>query len=168
MHYDINAIVSKPLVPKVLCLILILLIFWQITGGIISFFSISQPQAPTHQATPPTVSKSDLSQWTLNASLFGEYMPENIDGSIIKKSMLNLKVVGIFYTDNEAESSVLIHSAGDIEKIYHVGDVLPGGAILKRITSTGILLSHHGEIERLSLPKNELLFASPPKPLIKE
>ena len=46
-------------------------------------------------------------------------------------------------------------------KSFGVGDSLPGGGVIKRITPEGILIMREGVIESLSLPKNELFFSMP-------
>lgn len=101
-------------------------------------------------------------------SLFGAYVPTNLADADIKQSMLDAEVVGVMFATKEEESQVIIRAGGGGQKTYVIGDVLPGGAIIKRITEKGVVVLHKGALESLSLPKNELIFEAPAKPLIEE
>lgn len=96
-------------------------------------------------------------------ALFGTYLPN--DMATIKQSMLDVKLVGLMVANNEQESQVIIQTANGLDKVYLVGDRLPGGAIIKRIHDTGIVILYKGALESLTLPKNELTFEAPAKPL---
>lgn len=100
----------------------------------------------------------------LHSSLFGMYVTNNL--STIKKSMLNVTLVGILFSDKINDSQVIIRSANGEEKTYRIGDIVPGGAIIKRIMATGLLVDRRGTLESLSLPKNELIFEPVAKPLV--
>lgn len=97
--------------------------------------------------------------------IFGDYLPitSNID---IKESTLDVEIVGIVFSSNAHESQVLIKDAAGDERTYLIGDTLPGSAVIKGINKNGIVVLYNGSLESLSLPKNELLFGKPAKPLI--
>jgi general secretion pathway protein C len=99
-------------------------------------------------------------------SLFGVYVPVNL--SDIKKSQLDLKVVGILYSPILEDSAVMIAATGTLEHSYKVGDTLPGGATIKKISASNVIILHNGALESLSLPKNPLHLEAPPKSLWKE
>ncbi len=99
-----------------------------------------------------------------NKPLFGIYQPI-IDEKDIKQSMLSLQIVGIMYSELVSQSQVVLKSADGDEQTYVIGDTLPGGAVIKKITANGIVVLYNGELQRLTLPKNELIFAPPAKPL---
>lgn len=101
-------------------------------------------------------------------SLFGDYVPVNLADEEIKQSMLDLEIVGIIFATQEKNSQVIIRAGGGEEKIYQVGDTLPGGAVIKRIRQNGVLVLHDGALESLRLPKFDLHFEVPAKPLIEE
>lgn len=107
-------------------------------------------------------------QSLLNSSLFGVYVPTDLDEAHVKKSMLNVTLVGILFADKLVESQVIIRSASGEEKTYKVGDSLPGGVIIKRIMSDGVLVEREGTLESISLPKEDLIFEPVPKPLKEE
>ncbi|MDI9819464.1 MULTISPECIES: type II secretion system protein N [unclassified Legionella] len=100
--------------------------------------------------------------------LFGDYVPVNLLDTEVKQSMLDAEVLGVLFSNKEEDSQVIIRVGGGPEKTYVTGDSLPGGAIIKRISPNGIVVLHNGALESLSLPKNELTFELPAKPLIEE
>ncbi|STX28718.1 general secretion pathway protein C [Legionella beliardensis] len=99
--------------------------------------------------------------------LFGDYIPV-INEADIKESTLDVEIVGIVFSPDIAESQVLIKDTAGEERTYFIGDTLPGGAVIKRISENGIVVLYNGSLESLSLPKAELLFDKPAKPLISE
>jgi general secretion pathway protein C len=112
--------------------------------------------------------KSGSFDFILKASLFGIYVSNDLNEDTVKKSMLNVTLVGILFADKIADSQVIIRSASGEEKTYRIGDTIPGDAVIKRITASGILVKRNGALERLSLPTNELTFEPVPKPLKEE
>lgn len=121
---------------------------------------------------PPILKKvSSVSVTTkqamLKANLFGDYVPADVGRFPVKQSTINAKVVGILYVaDDEKKSEVMLELTGHHVKSFHLEDTIPGDAVIKRITADDILVMHHGTMERLSLPKNEVNF-SPPSPILK-
>lgn len=115
-----------------------------------------------------TKPKQDFAEYILHSTLFGVYVPNGLNESSVQKSMLNVTIVGIMFSADEEHSQVIIRSAGGEEKTYKLGDSIPGGVIIKRITASGVLVEHDGNLESLSLPKNELLFEPVAKPLKEE
>lgn len=104
-------------------------------------------------------------QSTLNLALFGDYVPDHLDAAGVRQSMLNLKVVGVLFDEIEKDSQVLLQKPDGQEQFFRIGDTLSDGAVIKRITTEGVLVLHAGELERLSLPKEDLHFRDPAQPL---
>ncbi len=101
----------------------------------------------------------------LHSSLFGVYVSNDLNSENVKKSMLNITLVGILLGNTSENSQVIIRSANGEEKNYKVNDKIPGGALVKKIMAGGILVEHNGTLESVSLPKNELIFEPLAKPL---
>lgn len=99
----------------------------------------------------------------LKSSLFGEYVPSDLNS--VKKSMLNVTLVGILLADKKDESQVIIGAANGDELSYKIGDKIPGGALIKKITEDGVLVERNGVLESLSLPKIDITFQPPAAPL---
>ncbi|GGI81226.1 type II secretion system protein N [Legionella impletisoli] len=166
MYTDLKNTLSKPFVPKTAFIILAVFVVWLIIDGVISILEIHHAHGPVALPLPPKSIPLPTHTEVSKATFFGEYVPEHLEGSNIKQSRLNLTVVGVVYAEDEARSQVIIRSANGQEQVYQVGDQLPGGGIIKRITPNGVLVSRQGSLESLSLPKNELIFAPVAKPLI--
>lgn len=157
---------SKTAIAIFVCLLMASLLLTEIIAALRSPERIE----PLPMRTGPNNSMENLTATSalFNSALFGTYVPVNLSVAEIKQSMLDLEVVGILFSGNEKDSQVIIRAAGGEEKAYIIGDSLPGGAILKRISEKSVVVLHNGSLESLSLPKNELLFEGPAKPLIEE
>ncbi|MFT4060395.1 MAG: type II secretion system protein N [Legionella sp.] len=116
----------------------------------------------------PIVAQSNSFDAVLKSSLFGMYVSNDLNENSVKKSMLNVTLVGILFADKIDDSQVIIRAANGEEKTYSIGDTIPGDAVIKKIMTGGVLVEHHGALESLSLPKNELTFEPIPEPLKEE
>lgn len=155
--------------PKKLAAIIIFTLalfafLWEIMSGFRTTGHLETLSKPTN-LTNTQVSLSSSSP-LFTTPLFGVYVPTNLSDADIKQSMLDVQVVGIMFSANEKDSQVIIRAGGGEEKYYVVGDTLPGGAVIKRISEKGVVVLYNGALESLSLPKNELIFDVPAKPLI--
>lgn len=124
------------------------------------------PLAALERKTVPVTSEQTYQHAILEAALFGQYVPVRVGA--VKQSNLDLKIVGILFAKDPHASQVVIRAVNGEERIYTVGDALPGGAKITRIVAEGILILHDGQFERLSLDKNDLHFDMAPKPLIRD
>ena len=97
--------------------------------------------------------------------LFGVYVSKDLNEKDIKKSVLNVTLVGVLLASKEKYSQVIIRSVQGQEKIYKLGDEIPGGAAIKRIMANSVWVERDGQLESLSLPKNNLTFEPVAKPL---
>jgi general secretion pathway protein C len=160
---------SRPIVPRILCLSLAALVFGQVVTGVRSILTLNQ-SISSAKPLPiiTTVSHSKVSSAGVLKPFFGDYIPTSINDAGVRESVLNVEVVGILFSDNHAESQVILQSAGGRAQTYRVGDALVGGAIIKRITPQGVLIERMGVLESIRLPKNELIFEAQPKPLDKD
>lgn len=167
MLSDIKVVLSRPIVPQSLCLILVLLLIWNMASGFYSIFSLDKVISVRHDKLTDVdiKTKLDLSTASLNTPFFGDYVPQNLSDGGVKQSMLDLTVVGIMFDKSELASHVIIRMSGGLEQTFNKGDKLPGGAVIKRITPDGVLIGRNGTLESLSLPKNALIFDAPAKPL---
>jgi general secretion pathway protein C len=115
----------------------------------------------------PSNLKNPTKSSAVTVQLFGDYVPNYVEGAGVDRSSLDVSVVGVLFSSDDSASHVMLALPGGEVKSFGVGDKLPGGAVIKRITSEGVLLLHRGRMESLILPKNELLF-SPPSPALKQ
>ncbi len=158
---------SRPFVLRLACLGLVILIVWQLTSGMMAVSAINKSIANSENSS--VVTNTAINQPTSNVSLsapfFGTYTPVMESVADVKPSILSYKVVGIMLATHDEDSEVIIDTQSGGDVVYHVGDNLPGGVVIKRITNEGIFVERNGEMESLSLPKNELIFEAPANPL---
>lgn len=167
MFVDVKTLLSRPIVAQSICVVLTGILIWQISSGVVSIFSLDKAMSVRHDQLIATKNEAKQGSLTigLNTAFFGDYVPKNINEADVKQSMLDLTVVGIMFADSEEASHVIIRTAGGRERTFSVGDSLPGGAVIKRITTDGVFIKRNGSIESLSLPKSALTFEAPAKPL---
>lgn len=162
------ATVNDP--KKIAAIIVFLLAFFAFIWEIMTVFKPTEPIRTIKNPLNPGNNQEQiqLSSPIFSRDLFGIYVPINLSDAVIKQSMLDIQVVGILFSEKESESQVVLRVGGGKEEYYVLGDSLPGGAVIKRISSEGVVVLHNGALESLSLPKNELIFEQPAKPLIKD
>lgn len=171
MLSDLKSMLSYTLLLKVLAFILLCSVLWQMKAGMGNVSMVDKPLKPkivsALQDEQSALQSEKLSS-RLDTPLFGEFVPSNLHDFTVRPSRSNLKVVGIMFAQREADSQVIISAANGRALLFQVGDTLPGGGVIKRITVQGVLMSRDGVLERLSLPENKLRFEPPPKPLFEE
>ncbi len=169
VYADLKVAWSKPWVPRILCGVLLLFTMIEILLGLLAFFSsesLGDDQSSSLEIAAEPVPRDRAE--VVKIPFFGDYMPENLAEADVKRSALRLSVVGIIYSLQEDESQVLLQLPDKEERVFHLGDVLPGGAILKRIQPDEIFMMRNGAIESLSLPEKGLTFDAPAKPMGEE
>lgn len=158
----------RPNTAQIVFIMVSLLLIYQLLSGVIQYYQIRKDlkKLPSQWVTHPTKrNPQSMTQKTLNAPIFGEYIPKALVDLDVKPSGLNLSIVGIVFSTDSKRSLVIIAAPGNQTQTFSIGDVVPGGARIKQITPDGIVLKRDGELESLSLPKDELNFDPPPEPL---
>ncbi len=163
MKFDLHALLSARYAQWLIIALISLFSILIITEYASLIFPGSAQSVPEITEEMPVVAKQNSFDAILHSSLFGVYVSDNL--SSIKKSMLNVTLVGILFANKITDSQVIIRSANGEENTYKLGDTIPGGAVIKRIMASGILVERNGALESLSLPKNELTFEPVAKPL---
>ncbi len=64
---------------------------------------------------------------------------------------LSLKLTGIIMDEEGRHSIAIIDTADGNEKLYRVGDTIPGGALIMAISSQEVIIQYLGRMERLPL-----------------
>jgi general secretion pathway protein C len=161
VHYFLSSKHAKGLIIGLIALFSVLTLREYST-----LFLSSLREAPSTLNQPAmTPAKKKSFDALLHSSLFGVYVSNDLNGTNVKKSMLHITLVGVLLGNTEENSQVIIRSANGEEKNYKVQDKIHGGALIKRIMPDGILVEHDGNLESISLPKNELFFEPVAKPL---
>ncbi len=108
------------------------------------FFSNSK--AYSSNTSRAMVASPDISQW----HLFGRF-----DASLanLPATHLQLTLEGTIWDPGSQQlSRALISAPGVITKSYKIGQLLPGGASLRRILNDNVVLDNNGSYESLRLP----------------
>lgn len=168
MRLDIHSLFSAKYAKWIIIALISLFSILIIT----TYLSLLWPSGSTAEQTidngPPKRVAAKGTDFIQSSALFGVYVPDNLNEGNVKKSMLDVTLVGILLGNKVADSQIILRSAGGNEKTYSLGDEIPGGAKIKRIMAGGILVERNGSLESLSLPKNDLIFEPAAKPLSEE
>jgi hypothetical protein len=113
-----------------------------------------------HQTAPST---EQLQNKTVNliAAIPGNHLFGKPAGGKIPISSLELRVTGIVKVEDEQGNEVskaYISQSGQPAKIYQVGDSITNGVKIHSITTDTIILDNGGELEKLPLPRQPLVF----------
>lgn len=71
------------------------------------------------------------------------------------ETKLDLKLLGIVHSENKNDSYVIITSGNNKQKLYRIGDSVPGNARIKQISAAGVTLERAGRYESLKLSKDK-------------
>ncbi len=144
-EYAIN---SARIVSAILAILILLLLYdWM---NAFRANTSATNDFPTRMAIKPI---ADIDSW----HLFGTHLSQTLNADDLPITAMNIQLVGLMLAIPARYSQVLIGIPGFAEKIYTVGDNIPGGAKIDRIT-----LRRGGKLESLRLPGQRLEFASPP------
>jgi len=78
----------------------------------------------------------------------------------LPETKLNLVLRGVLAVADKKRAQAIIAQPNGTEQPYGVGDSLPGGAVLKEIKPTSVILLRNHQYETLSLPKMDLGLSS--------
>ena len=169
--HEIQQFFQRRLVAQIISALLLLLLLNECFRDVWNFWVIAHPPA-VDLAQPVlktnALASQSLIQKQLSQPLFGDYLPARVNDLNVKPSNLNISLVGVLFSAHPEESQMLIALADGQALIYHQGELMPGEVKIKKITPDGVVLEHDGELESLSLPKNELQFEAPAKALVED
>lgn len=115
--------------------------------------TIKEPiSSPTVAAKTPETDFGVIADW----HLFGQLetaKPTPPPVVTAPETKLNLRLVGVFFTERQGKALALIAEGSGEELSYTTGAQLPGGARLEQILQDRVVLSRNGHLETLSLPQ---------------
>lgn len=88
------------------------------------------------------------------------------DTGAVPITSLQLQLVGVIQATPEEFSRVIISRAGNPGKVYRIGDSLTSGVKINAVTPTGVILDNGGNLEKLPLSRQPLLFQDKPKSIL--
>ena len=129
------------------------------------------PGAPTSNAQPNRAGNAPsrggaveqpLAVKISQLHLFGKFEvkkvapPPKIDVASAPETRLNLKLRGVFSSNDKTIARAIISDPRGDDDSYAIGDQVPGGAILNDILEDRVILERNGQLEILKLPVEAL------------
>ena len=147
-----------PTVLNILCVgiiawYLVKILYLMIPGGDV-FDSNLPATAPSNNANENPSAIVDFPKIAA-AHLFGEAGAEPPPVTTVNapETRLNLKLRGAIAAEDDETAHAIIADGGGKDKLYFIGDQVPGGAKLHEVYSDRVILNRAGVLETLRLPK---------------
>jgi general secretion pathway protein C len=156
-----NTLARLTLAINILLVILVAHSFAQFSWRLLPLTSRTLPSSeePFDNPSPVPLGESKRADYTVIADwhLFGRVNePQSATPSSelqAPETKLNLKLVGIYFTQDDNKALAIIGEGAGEELTYSIGDQLPQSkARLEQILRDRVVLSRHGRLETLSLP----------------
>ena len=118
------------------------------------------------QIAPPPP-KRDYASAIVKHNLFGTVARDSapaVTQSVAEApdTQLNLELRGVLAYDPEASALAIISEGRGEEKVYGIGDELPGSATLEEVLADHVILKRNGRLEKLRLPEESTPIAVAP------
>ena len=108
---------------------------------------------PGTASAPRKVKSVDLASLKLFGQVRATQAPAVVDAPETK---LNLELQGVFLAEDEKSSTAIVAEKNKTGELFHIGDKLPGNAILSEIFQNHILLRRGTRVEKLMFPASNL------------
>ncbi len=143
------------LCARIACVLLILLLMWQVVRLVLLMLSGPEVEldipAARQLGSRPAAAPVDIAGW----HLFGRATVSNpLNLSALPETPLDLQLRGIvsgMKSDQEGHAIIVDGRGG--QWVYKVGDSVPGDATVRAITPDQVILERNGQNETLSLPQ---------------
>ena len=124
----------------------------------------SRPLAPATSVEKPAATAEgartgDMAERIAHHHLFGKRPVAEQPGPAVvdaPETQLNLTLRGVLVSTETDSGLALIARGRGAEKLYAVGESIPGGATLERVESDKVILRRAGQFETLKLPNQTL------------
>ena len=157
---------ASRVLPPWVVLLLVVAIGWQLAR--IAWLLVpgpATPELPPVAAQPrnvePAADQSVGVDRVIDAHLFGVPRAVDEDGVALVEqedapdTQLRLELRGTIAATEESRALAIIADRGGSEKVYFIGDAVPGGATLHAVQLDRVLLRRAGRLEALRLPRSE-------------
>lgn len=155
---------ASRVLPPWVVLLLVALICWQLAKAIWLLFPSPAPEGlppvQASQRSAPAASGDSVSlARILDAQLFGRIDAEApvalVEQQHAPDTQLSLELRGTVAASDERRALAIIAERGGAERVYFIGDAVPGGATLHAVHMDRVLLRRAGRLEALRLPRSE-------------
>ena len=156
-----NLLQRLPLIAGILILALTVLNLVSTGSNIYRFLSGDEERASV-EPLPPTnnvaiPARINYSSQISRQHLFGTSVAGKVRIVDAPPSKLNLKLHGIYATDDDSGAVIIADGSGK-EEVYQVDDNLPGGARLVSIHTDYVIIERNQQMEKLVLPEEPSAF----------
>ncbi len=121
-------------------------------GAAIIANKISPARRPPAGAGAPQPLAAKIGQHHLFGLFEIKKPPPKIEAAAAPETRLNLKLRGVFASQNKELARAIIADARGDDQSYAIGDQVPGGAVLNDVFEDRVILDRNGQLETLKLP----------------
>jgi general secretion pathway protein C len=115
------------------------------------------PASVSSVRTPETVARPTSSVDLTDLDLFGRRQASEVPQVVeAPETKLNLELQGVFTADNEKNSTAIIAEKNKTGELFHIGDKVPGNAILAAVYDDHILIRRGTRMEKLMFSDSSL------------
>ena len=115
------------------------------------------PRNIVQGSTPTSISSLDIA----SLNLFGKINEKVVSATVeAPETKLKLELQGVFTADSEDQSTAIVAETNKAGELFHIGDKLPGNAILSAVFDDHILMKRGTRFETLSFSDDA--FRAPP------
>ena len=156
---------ASRVLPPWVALLLVILIGWQLARA--AWLLVPGPATPelppvppTQRATAPAPAASVSIERILESQLFGVPKAAQEEVVLVEQqdapdTQLRLELRGTIAATDENRALAIIAERGGNERVYFIGDAIPGGATLHAVYLDRVLLRRAGRLEALRLPRSD-------------
>jgi general secretion pathway protein C len=155
---------ASRVLPPWVALLIVILIGWQLAKTVWLLMPSSEPIAlppiqATSRVTAPDRGAGISIDRIVEAHLFGKESAEApvqvVEQEDAPDTQLSLELRGTITATEEQSALAIIAERGGAERVYFIGDAVPGGASLHAVQFDRVLLRRGGRLEALRLPRSE-------------
>jgi general secretion pathway protein C len=156
---------ASRVLPPWVALVLVILIGWQLARA--AWLLVPGPATPELPPVPPTQraaaappAASVSIERIVDSQLFGVPRADEETVAVAEQedapdTQLRLELRGTIAATDENRALAIIAERGGAERVYFIGDAIPGGATLHAVHLDRVLLRRAGRLEALRLPRSD-------------
>jgi general secretion pathway protein C len=156
---------ASRVLPPWVALLLMVLIGWQLAKAVWLLLPSTEPTAlPPIQAASRSAASAQGDNVSIDrivdAHLFGRVGADApaivpVEEEQAPDTQLSLELRGTIAASEEHRALAIIAERGGAERVYFIGDAVPGGATLHAVHLDRVLLRRGGRLEALRLPRSD-------------
>ena len=144
-------------------LVLVILLSLSVANGVLFFIeNMDVPVSTSSIGTQNKITSKNKSIDLASLNIFGTVQKVEATTEVLDapETKLNLELQGVFTAEDEASSSAIVAEKNKSGELFHIGDRLPGNAVLAAVFDDHILLRRGSRMEKLMFTDSSLRFNS--------